>query len=215
MPRYFKYFPTTPYSLSNNYTDIQTVTNLTTGFSFDNNLTENSVLYYEYTIKDGDTPENLSHKIYGTSENHWIIMKMNNIIDVKNDWPLDQESLVECANTKYSAYANTPGQTGYEWARDNTHSYYKVETKTNTFDGSKHIDIIQVDPFAYANISVSSTDYTLPENSVLRIEVSKTAKSYFEYENEQNESKRNLRILKPEYAQIVHNEFIRVMSDVR
>ena len=91
MPRYFKYFPTTPYSLSNNYTDIQTVTNLTTGFSFDNNLTENSILYYEYTIKDGDTPENLSHKIYGTSENHWIIMKMNNIIDVKNDWPLDQE----------------------------------------------------------------------------------------------------------------------------
>jgi hypothetical protein len=43
---------------------------------------------------------------------------------------------------------------------------------------------------------------------VLKIDTSKNAKTYYEYEVEENERKRNIKILKEEYVPAVKNEFI-------
>jgi hypothetical protein len=47
----------------------------------------------------------------------------------------------------------------------------------------------------------------------LRIVVSKETKTYYEYETELNENKRNITILKPEFVIDIESEFINVMKD--
>ena len=207
MANYFYNFPKTIYSL-NDSPSLDRITNLMACFSFDETLTENSILYYQYTISDGETPEVLAHKLYGSSEDHWILLKMNNIMDVKKDWPLDQRSLAVAINDKYANNGISQSQTGYQWAFNNTHSYYKIETRTLVTSGEKVTDIIQVDANTFANIATSSVLYTLPDNNVLKIDTSKNAKTYYEYEVEENERKRNIKILKEEYVPAVKNEFI-------
>jgi hypothetical protein len=211
MANYFFNFPKTVYGL-NGSTSLDVVTNLTTSFSFDESLTENSILYYEYSVSDGETPEIVAHKLYGSSESHWILLKLNGIMDVKKDWPLDQRSLSVAINDKYANNGVAFSQTGYQWAFNNTHSYYKIETRTLVTSGEKTVDTIQVDANTFANISTTSVQYTLPDNNVLKIDTAKSAKTYYEYEVEQNDNKRNIKVLKEEYVPVVRDEFIRVIN---
>ena len=43
-------------------------------------------LYDEYDVVDGETPEIVSEKIYGSPEYHWAIMIANLRFDYLNDW---------------------------------------------------------------------------------------------------------------------------------
>lgn len=212
MAKYFNYFPKTVYSLDNSGS-LDSITNITTNFSFDENILENAVLYYQYDIQDGETPEIVAHKVYGDSEKHWIILKMNNIYDVKNDWILEYSLLNDCINVKYSNVATSYGQTGLEWAKANTHSYYMIETRTFTSDNSETIDEIQIDANTYANVIISSTSYTLPDGNPIVLSVNKKFKTYYDYELEENEKKRSIKILKPEYISPIENEFKEIMRD--
>jgi hypothetical protein len=51
-----------------------------------------------YTIQDGETPELLSLKLYGTKDYHWILMLLNERFDIRKDWPInsfDLENYIE------------------------------------------------------------------------------------------------------------------------
>lgn len=212
MSKYFSYFPKTIYNLDNS-NSLDAVTNLMNGFSFDESLTENSILYYEYTVADGETPEMLAHKIYGSVEKHWVILKLNGVVDVKTDWPLSQKNLMEVINNKYANNGILTSQTGYQWAFNTTHSYYKIETRTLVASGEKVIDTIQIDANTYANVITSSIQYTLPDNNVVQIDTTRNLKTYYQYEVDLNESKRNIKVLKPEFVPSVTDEFVRVISN--
>lgn len=213
MAKYFKYFPKTFYSNSNTSTSLETVTNILSKFSFEPEFKNNSVVYYEYDIADGETPEMLAHKFYGSSEKHWIILSLNDIVNPQMDWPLEQKSLINFIDKKYESSANTlAGETGLEWANQNTHSYYKIQKKTNTVLDTSIEEKIQIDANTYANVITSSTNYTLNDGVVLNVDISKTFITYYEYEMEQNEAKRTIKILKPEFAGSVEEEFRKVIN---
>jgi hypothetical protein len=212
MAKYFNYFPKTIYNLDDSGS-LDSITNLTINFSFDKNILENAVLYYEYDVQDGETPEVVAHKVYGSSEKHWIILKMNDVYDVKNDWVLGYEPLIESINLKYSNVATTYGQTGIEWAKANTHSYYMIETRTLTGSGEVTVDEIQIDANTYANVSVSSNTYVLPDSNPVTVTVSKKFKTYYEYEIDEKEKKRSIKILRPEYISPIETEFREIMRN--
>jgi hypothetical protein len=65
------------------------------------NFFKNKTALLSYYISDGETPEILAHKFYGTTQYHWVILLANDIIDVKRDWPLSQEEMVAYCNNKY------------------------------------------------------------------------------------------------------------------
>jgi len=217
MAKYFNFFPKTSYYKSKDSTSLDVVTNITSRFNFDDRLKQNASTYYKYKIKDGDTPEILASKIYGSPEKHWIILAMNNIVDPLYEWPLAQRTVGKFIEAKYSppSYANTAntGVTGLEWARNNTQAYFKIETKTNTTTGLYKQDKIRLDANTYANVVTSDTSYTLSDKTPLRVVVSKETKSYYEYEIELNENKRNITILKPEFVIDIETEFKNVMKD--
>jgi hypothetical protein len=239
MAKYFRYFPKTIYSL-NGSNSLDTVTNLTASFSFDESLTENSISYYQYTVPDGETPEIVANKFYGGPEKHWIILKMNNIFDVKTDWPIEQRILNEVIRSKYAnnwitetiemtdeegnlfvaengeslIYETGKDRDGLEWAILNNHSFYKIETRLFPVTGEKTVDKIQITEDDYNNLVEESANYTLSDGNTLTVSITKTRMSFYDYEVEQNDAKRDIKILKSDFVPTVDQEFVRVISNV-
>ena len=209
MAKYFNFFPQVFYAQDSGLKSLDVLTNLTTRFTFEEEFKTNTSVYYKYDVEDGDTPEILAYKIYGSSEKHWVILLMNDIVDPIYDWPLKKQNVIKFVDNKYSANANV-GQTGYNWASTNTHSYYKVVTQTVPSTGEIDITKYQIDSNAY---STSSTTYTLSDQKQITVAISKELKTYYEYEVDENEAKRTIKILKPEIIPDLEKEFKRVLND--
>jgi hypothetical protein len=64
-------------------------------------VNNNQVLYYEYTVRDGEKPETISSDYYGTSNNVWLILYANNILDARFDWALGIQDFHEFVKDKY------------------------------------------------------------------------------------------------------------------
>jgi hypothetical protein len=91
---YFKDFPQFLYDF--NYGDkIKTsiVRDITRNIRFRKEILENVTLYDEYDIIDGETPEIISEKFYGTPEYHWVVMLANGKYDYRADFPLPEAVL--------------------------------------------------------------------------------------------------------------------------
>lgn len=211
MAEYFRYFPRTIYAQDPEQGSVDLITNLVSRFSFEKNFKENALVFQKYDIVDGDTPESIAYKLYDSAERHWIILAMNNIIDPQYDWPLDQITLGNFINAKYTANANV-GQSGLSWAQSNIHSYYKIERRTTISTGDYKENTIEVNANAYANIAATTSTVTVPYGKQVKVEISKQVKTYYEYEIDYNERNRTINILKPEFVDTVTSEFKRVIG---
>lgn len=74
---------------------------LTRRVAMGSDLKENPAVFYEYEIRDDDTPENLADRLYDDPELCWIILQFNDIIDIYEEWPKTQYELDEYINSKY------------------------------------------------------------------------------------------------------------------
>jgi hypothetical protein len=219
MAKYFNFFPTTPYTNSNESNAYDTVTNIISRFAFEKGLKQNSSLFYPYNIQDGDTPEMVASKYYGSSEKHWIVLMFNDIIDPQYDWPLDQRTIVKYINDKYSANgaANNPAQSGLVWAQNanNIKTYYKLVTRLSSNPNKNQIvEKIEIDANTYTNLPTTTTTYTLQDGSKITQTISKLAQTYYDYEVEANDNKRKIRLLRAEYVTEsgLMNEFKRIIT---
>lgn len=211
MPKYFSKFPKLFYKLDE--TSPETVTNLTAKFKFNDGLADNSVAFYEYDVSDGETPELIAAKMYDDPEKHWAILYVNNIINPQNDWLMDQKSLSLYIDKKYEANANiSNNETGLSWAESNIHSYYIIETQTNQRTKNKITKKTQIDQSTYANTNASTTNYALTDGNLITIQIEKEILTYYDYESEQNENKRTIKILKREVVDLLDVELTKVFS---
>ena len=113
-----------------------------------NNLFERTELE-KYTITDGDTPENLAYRYYGSTQYYWVILLCNDIVDPREDWPKSQSALLDFVTKKY-------GDEGV----NEIHHYNNLE--------GLHVDY---DPVAYANgdqVALSNYDYEFEINDSKR-----------------------------------------------
>lgn len=205
MSKYFNYFPKTFYRLNQNSNDIDVVTNITARFGFEQSFKKNTSVYYEYDIQDSDTPEIIAAKFYDSPERHWAVLMANDIIDGQFDFPLDQRTIISFIDEKYSANANI-GQTGIAWSQSNIKAYYKVETRTTISTDTELKTRLEIDANTYANVASSTSNLTLNDGNVIKITVSKETESYYDYEVEENESKRTIKLLRPEFVSSIEEE---------
>lgn len=217
MAKYFNYFPKTLYSANNSSLGLDSVTNLIARFGFETTLKQNSAAFYRYDIQESDTPEIIAAKYYDNPERHWVVLMFNDIYDPQFDWPLQTTTLIEYIDNKYSApeYADTANTsvTGLSWAMNtnNVQSYYKVVTRTNQDDLSI-IEKIEIDATSYANTAATTNEYTLQDGSKIVVAVTKETQSYYDYEVAENEKKRSIKLLKPEFVSQVEKEFKKVIK---
>ena len=213
MAKYFNNFPKEYYTLEDRPNGLDIVTNIISRFSLEQSFKENTSIYEKYNVQDSDTPEIIAAKIYDSPERHWIVLAMNDVVDAQWDWPLDYRTLISFIDDKYTANANVAsGQTGLVWAQQNTQSYYSVEKRTTVKNGEYLEKKVQVDANTYANVSVTSSNVTLSDGNQITISVTKESKTYYDYELAENESKRQIKILKPEFAYALEQELKNVFN---
>lgn len=219
MAKYFNYFPSTLYTNSDSSSAVDIVTNIISRFAFEASLKQNSSIFYPYEIQDGDTPEMIASKYYGSPEKHWIVLMFNDIIDPQYDWPLDQRTLIKYINDKYAdnGATHSPYQTGIQWAQDagNVKAYYKTITRLSSKPTRNQIiEKIEIDANTHTNLPVSTNTYTLQNGNSITETISKTTQTYYDYEVELNDNKRKIKLLKSNYVTEagLMNEFKRVIS---
>ena len=99
---YFSNFPKIVYDFDlSTGTDYKIVTDITRNVRFRKQILENISLYDYYDIAEGETPEMIAEKIYGTPYYHWVIMLANQRYDYVNDFPLSQLELDAHIDKKY------------------------------------------------------------------------------------------------------------------
>ena len=101
--------------------------------------------------------------------------------------------------------------TGITWAQTNIKNYFKIITTTAN-DGTITVEKITLDANTYANVGATSISATTQAGEVVTIATTKDTQTYYDYEQEQNESKRNIKLLKKEFVSEVEKEFKRVLS---
>ena len=160
-----------------------------------------------YYIEQGMRPDVLAQEIYGDSELDWVILTSNNIINVRDQWPLEHDNLHEYMLDKYGSDQNILGIHHSETIKI-VDEYNRVILKgglevdanfTFTFVGtvtSSTGSLIKV------NFGGSSSNTITPVASITN----------YDYETKQNEEKRRIKILKPEYLPLFLTNHKSIMS---
>lgn len=129
---YFAKFPYILYDSVGNL-DFKVVTNLLRRVALRANLREDTLVFDTYTVKDGESPEILAHKLYGDSQLHWIILLINNITDRYHQWPkpyIQQQSYI---SDKYPTSTELNALHHYEITQTSGDATVKIDIgKDNT-----------------------------------------------------------------------------------
>jgi Base plate wedge protein 53 len=74
---------------------------ITQNVRFKKEVLENISLYEYYDLRDGDTPEIVAEKFYGSPMYHWVIMIANQKYDYVEDFPKAIPELEQIIRDKY------------------------------------------------------------------------------------------------------------------
>ena len=161
----------------------------------------NTAVAYEYDVQDGDTPEIVAYKYYGDSYRYWIVLFANKITDPQWDWPLSTNNFDAFIVDKYTSF--NPYST--------IHHYEKIITQYDTSTQTTTTRNIIIDEDTYNSLNTGTSTYTLP-TGIVTITTSKNAVSYYNYELNLNESKRNIKILNSIYVNELEKQFTDLMT---
>jgi hypothetical protein len=68
-------------------------------------VSNTQVSYLDYTIRDGERPEQLAYRVYGKPTLHWTILLFNEILNPYFDWPSSSVELEKSVSQKYPGRA--------------------------------------------------------------------------------------------------------------
>lgn len=112
-------------------------------------ILNNDMLTYEYTIKEGDTPENIANRYYEDVNLHWIVLMSNNIIDIYSEWPLTYSQFNNYINKKYGSSQE---------ANRTIHAYY--DPYGNEIDRDYYLELLETEKI---DIPTTLTKYQYEE----------------------------------------------------
>ncbi|NBP03705.1 MAG: hypothetical protein EBU90_27130, partial [Proteobacteria bacterium] len=197
--RYFSNFP--KLITSDGKGNVNLSTNLLARVNLVPNLIKNPSLFYRYTMQDGDNPEIIASKYYDNPYRYWIFLYGNNIIDPQWDLALAYRDFEAYLDKKYYNSANANNQTAIAYTQSTTKYYKKIITTYDSVSDSTTISKFIVDANTYSNLpsNIVTTRYFSPQKYVTVTE-SKETQNIYDYELEENESKREVNIINNSYA---------------
>ena len=196
----------------------QIITNILFRIGIIKDILSNISAYYNLSIIDGETPEIMASKIYGNPEAYWMILYANDIHDPQYDWPMTSTVFKKYLESKYGTV--NAAQTGI-------HHHEKVIIKTESLSGKKSDwrSVINYDKLTENDMGIPYDYYLSPAfaNSVVDIVsvngqtvtqvTTVEAISYYDYEDRENEKKRDIKIIKVEYYRQILTELAKLTGD--
>ena len=161
-----------------------------------NDIFENVAFFDKFIVKGDDRPDNVADTVYGDSTLDWVVLLSNNIINVQSEWPLSQADFNTYLTEKYDN--ETQLYAGI-------HHYEANEVKT-----SDNKIIIKLGTRVGIGQSVSFFDDGLQQ----QVTVTDIALPVTNYIHEQNinDKKREIFLLKPIYLNLVFDDMENIMS---
>jgi len=161
-----------------------------------NDIFENVAFFDKFIVKGDDRPDNVADTVYGDSTLDWVVLLSNNIINIQSEWPLSQADFNTYLNEKYD---------NEEQLYAGIHHYEANEVKT-----SDDKIIIKLGTRVGIGQSVSYFDDGLQQ----QVTVTDIALPVTNYIHEQNinDKKREIFLLKPIYLNLVFDDMENIMS---
>ena len=191
---YFRQLPQLDYpSLSNDRKsayDYQLVKNLFKRAVLRDDVFNDVTNFEKYSVEGDERPDQVAYNFYRDSGLDWIVLTTNNIIHVRDEWPMSNRDFLTYLNEKYTSEELS-----------NVHHYEtrEIRDESNTL----------IQP---AGVRVKS-DYsvTYVENDTVKTESSIKMLTFLEHETNLNDAKRNINILKPAYVEIFLRDIKEIM----
>ena len=169
-------FYQSPLSNKNSSLDYVRVKNLFRRVKVRDDLQNVFTAFNKYQIPDGVRPDNVAEELYGGADLDWVVLLTAGITNVRDQWPLSNKDLYVFLENKYGDDLN------------NTRFYETTEVKDSSgrliLPKGKIVD----QNFKIPNPSTPTADL----NPVVSI-------SNYVYEVRENDKRRQIFVLKPEY----------------
>ena len=156
---------------------------------------QNFTAFTRYTIKGDERPDNVAQKFYKDADLDWVILYINNIINVREEWPLTNVSFKNHLIDKYGSIS----------AYSSIHHYETEEVR----DQADNVIVpagLQVDE----DFTVTYRDVAMGKEVIASGITDGITNEQFET-NLQNE-RRHIYILRPAFLGIVLDDIERVMT---
>ena len=173
-------------------------------------IQDNVQFFNKYTIRDGERPDTMAERLYGSPDRDWIVILTAGITNIRNDWPLSNYDLYRYVEAKYGTDLNA------------IHHYETIEVRDNKgrliLPAGQRVDQNFTIPTPYdasaTNFYVGvrpqsdNIDYRSVNSDINPV----TGVSNYEYETQLNESKRRIEVMKPIYLQQFLNDMRELMN---
>lgn len=103
---YFSKFPVVEYPIKDG-SSIRYVyaRNILRRIALSENIKSGEGIFIEYSVKDGERPEHIAERIYGSPTYHWLILLSNEIIDAYHGWYKSGFVMEDYIQKKYGGYS--------------------------------------------------------------------------------------------------------------
>ena len=152
-------------------------------------LQNNFTVFDKFEIPMGARPDTVAEDLYGNAQFDWVVLTTAGIINVRNEWPLEDRDLYNYSFKKYGDALNSP-------------RFFET-TEVKNSDG---VTILEKGKVVDSNFTIPNPNTpTATLNPVIGI-------SNFEYETRLNDKKRSIFILREEYLQEFINDIRQIMT---
>lgn len=174
--------------------DLVRVKNLFKRAKLRDDFFENAVAFNSYLIQGDDRPDNVANKYYGDEFLDWVVLISNNILNVREEWPMAQRDFNVYLNNKYD--------------QDQLSSIHHYETKRVVDQDG--FALLQegntVSPDFVLNWSYAGMNNSLSGSNVM------TSITTIDYEIAKNDKKREINLIRPEYLKVVLEDMREIMT---
>ena len=160
----------------NSSNDYVLVKNLFRRTKLRDDLQSVTTLFNKYQISPGERPDTIADYLYGDPGLDWVVMMTANIINIRDQWPLSDKDLYNYAESKYGTTLN------------DVRFYETTEVK----DSSNRLILPKG--------KIVDQDFKIPNPSTPTADLNPVVSvSNYNYEVRENDEKRQIFVLKPEY----------------
>mgnify|MGYP001190856201 CR=1 FL=1 len=189
MSNYFSYFPTIQHDLKD--TNVKTeLTNVLRRFIVKSKAKDTIGTYYDYIMQEGDRPDTIAAKYYGDENLAWLVLHFNDILDPYYDLPLYGQDFPNFIKEKYGSVTTANSTVKY---------YYKIlEEEKLLIDGTK---------IERREVRIDLKTY----NSLAGTPNLRRSQTVYEWEEELNEDRKNIKLLDKRYVTQIIRELATVL----
>lgn len=220
---YFEQFPSIIYSFDSSNGSFQLVTNIFARVKFLDSILSNTVIYYPYSVQDGDTAWSIADKYYDDPQRHWIVYFAQQLVDPYFDWPLTQRDLDNNIVSKYGSIANAQSTLEHiEQQQQNMVSLNGIIT-TNwsnttlnsafTYNFSTHqVQSVTLPSIEFPLIDKGITTYETPDGSIVTTHTQWLAIDAYTAAINTNEAKRQIRLIDKSYVKVIEDQLTTLLA---